>query len=129
MEIRFSLRMKHLCKTKRSKTMLYQDTMQLQQEDGKCSGRCKAIVRKIVEQVRGETEQWSQMQIMLGKVREEMEELQASRNFWEDQALNSDNEIKHLQTSVSTCLFHLLHWSFLLNVVWKSCVHIFETDQ
>lgn len=71
-----------------------------QQEEGKCSGRCKAIVRNILEQVRVETEQWSQMQVMLGKVREEMEELEASREFWEDQALNSDSEIKRLQTSV-----------------------------
>lgn len=72
----------------------------VQQEEGKCSGRCKAVVRKILEQVRVETEQWSQMQVMLGKVREEMEEMEASRKFWEDQALNSDSEIKRLQTCV-----------------------------
>ncbi|MED6179932.1 hypothetical protein PIB30_005390 [Stylosanthes scabra] len=70
-------------------------------EGGKvCSGECKMIVRRIVEQVRAETEQWSQMQEMLGQVKEEMEELQASRNFWEDRALNSDNQIKSLHNAV-----------------------------
>ncbi|XP_050370373.1 uncharacterized protein LOC126788426 isoform X2 [Argentina anserina] len=65
-----------------------------------CSGRCKAIVRRIVEQVRAETEQWSQMQEMLGQVREEMEELHASRDFWEDRALDADNHIQSLTSSV-----------------------------
>nr|XP_011459502.1 PREDICTED: cingulin isoform X2 [Fragaria vesca subsp. vesca] len=65
-----------------------------------CSGRCKAIVRRIVEQVRAETEQWSQMQEMLGQVREEMEELQASRDFWEERALDSDYHIQSLTSTV-----------------------------
>ncbi|KAG7947912.1 hypothetical protein I3843_14G118800 [Carya illinoinensis] len=69
-------------------------------EDNMCSGRCKAIVRRIVEQVRAETEQWSQMQEMLGQVRKDMEELQASRDFWEDRALNSDNQIQTLHSTV-----------------------------
>nr|POF08426.1 pentatricopeptide repeat-containing protein, mitochondrial [Quercus suber] len=69
-------------------------------EDNKCSGRCKAVVRRIVEQVRVETEQWSQMQGMLGQVRVEMEELQASRDFWEDRALNSDHQIQSLHSAV-----------------------------
>ncbi|XP_027148045.1 myosin-9 [Coffea eugenioides] len=69
-------------------------------EDAKCTGRCKAVVRRIVEQVRAETEQWSQMQGMLLQVRKEMEELQNSRKFWEDQALNSDREVQCLQSSV-----------------------------
>ena len=77
---------------------LVQDTMS--HEDNMCSGRCKAIVRRIVEQVRVETEQWSQMQDMLGQVRVEMEELQASRDFWEDRALNSDHQIQSLRSSV-----------------------------
>ena len=38
-------------------------------------------MQRIVEQVRVDTEQWSQK---LGQVRVEMEELQASRDFWED---------------------------------------------
>ena len=77
--------------------ILLQDTMS---HEDKCSGRCKATVRRIVEQVRVETEQWSQMQEMLGQVRVEMEELQASRDFWEDRALNSDHQIQSLHSSV-----------------------------
>ncbi|MCD7465647.1 hypothetical protein HAX54_001680 [Datura stramonium] len=75
-----------------------QDMMPL--EENKCSGRCKAIVRRIVEQVRAETEQWSQMQEMLQQVRGEMEELQASRDFWENRALDFAHEIQSLQYSV-----------------------------
>ncbi|KAI3981614.1 hypothetical protein MKX01_007534 [Papaver californicum] len=69
-------------------------------EEKVCSGRCKTIVRKIVEQVRSEMEQWSQMQDMLGRVRVEMEELQASRDYWEDRALNSNNQVQSLEFSV-----------------------------
>ncbi|KAL6966515.1 hypothetical protein U1Q18_032294 [Sarracenia purpurea var. burkii] len=58
------------------------------------------MVRRIVEQVRAETEQWSQMQEMLGQVREEMEELQVSRDFWEHRALDSDYEIQSLRSKV-----------------------------
>lgn len=68
--------------------------------ENKCSGRCKAIVRKIVDQVRAETEQWSQMQEMLRKVRGEMEELQASRDCWENRANNSEYEIQSLKQAV-----------------------------
>lgn len=64
-------------------------------------------MRRIVEQVRAETEQWSQMQEMLGQVREEMEELQASRDFWEDLALKSDEQIQSLQSSVSFLFRHI----------------------
>ncbi|KDP22106.1 hypothetical protein JCGZ_25937 [Jatropha curcas] len=69
-------------------------------EERACSGCCKAIVQRVVEQVRAETEQWSQMQEMLGQVRDEMEELQASRDFWEDRALDSDYQIQSLQSAV-----------------------------
>ncbi|KAK2967815.1 hypothetical protein RJ640_027709 [Escallonia rubra] len=69
-------------------------------EENLCSGRCKAVVRRIVAQVRAETEQWSQMQEMLGQVRKEMEELQASRDLWKDRALDSENKIQSLQSSV-----------------------------
>ncbi|XP_048430761.1 uncharacterized protein LOC103955904 isoform X2 [Pyrus x bretschneideri] len=69
-------------------------------EENVCSGRCKAIVRRIVEQVRVETEQWSQMQEILGQVREEMVELQTSRDFWEDRALDSDYQIQSLRSAV-----------------------------
>nr|XP_027078317.1 myosin heavy chain, embryonic smooth muscle isoform-like isoform X1 [Coffea arabica] len=81
-----------------SSRQLYQESVS--HEDAKCTGRCKAVVRRIVEQVRAETEQWSQMQGMLLQVRKEMEELQNSRKFWEDQALNSDREVQCLQSSV-----------------------------
>ncbi|XP_055834618.1 uncharacterized protein LOC129903141 [Solanum dulcamara] len=81
-------------------------------EEHKCSGRCKTIVRRIVEQVRAETEQWSQMQEMLQQVRGEMEELQASRDFWENRALDFAHEIQSLQSSVEE---------------WKDKAQTFET--
>ncbi|KAL9234783.1 hypothetical protein vseg_009611 [Gypsophila vaccaria] len=65
-----------------------------------CSGQCKAIVMRLMEQVKAETDQWSQMQQMLGQVREEMEELQASRDFWEARALESDRQIQTLRSEV-----------------------------
>ncbi|KAE8705721.1 hypothetical protein F3Y22_tig00110418pilonHSYRG00111 [Hibiscus syriacus] len=65
-----------------------------------CSGHCKAIVQRVVDQIRAETEQWSQMQDMLALVRDEMEELHASRDFWEDRALDSDYRIQSLQSTV-----------------------------
>lgn len=70
------------------------------QDEHKCSGRCKAIIRRIVEQVRAETEQWSQMQEMLGQVRGEMEELRTSRDFWENRSLSADYKIQTLRHSV-----------------------------
>ncbi|KAE8682939.1 Myosin-related isoform 2 [Hibiscus syriacus] len=70
------------------------------QEASVCSGHCKAIVHRIVEQIRAETEQWSQMQDMLGMVRDEMDELHASRDFWEDRAFDSDYQIQSLQSAV-----------------------------
>lgn len=62
-------------------------------------------MKRVVEQVRAETEQWSQMQEMLGQVRDEMEELQASRDFWEDRALDYDHQIQLLHSAVSTPSF------------------------
>lgn len=91
-----------------AKLLMWQERVSL--EEKICSGRCKDVVRRIVEQVRAETEQWSQMQDMLAKVRSEMEELQNSRDFWEGQALTSDNEIHSLQASVS---FRLHIWIIL----------------
>ncbi|KAL6563918.1 hypothetical protein OROHE_005158 [Orobanche hederae] len=69
-------------------------------ESKSCCGRCKAVVRKIVEEVRAEAEQWSQMQEMLAQVRGEMEELRASRDFWENRAYNADHEIQCLGHAV-----------------------------
>lgn len=47
------------------------------------------------------------MQEMLNQVREEMEELQVSREFWKDQALESESQIRSLQSSVRTFLHKL----------------------
>ncbi|KAK6937152.1 hypothetical protein RJ641_034182 [Dillenia turbinata] len=69
---------------------------EMSREQKVCSGHCKVVVRRIVEQVRAEKEQWSQMQAMLGQVRQEMEELQASRDFWETRALDSDFQVQSL---------------------------------
>ncbi|KAG5611186.1 hypothetical protein H5410_022467 [Solanum commersonii] len=49
---------------------------------------------------RAETEQWSQMQEMLQQVRGEKEELQASRDVWENPALDFAREIQSLQSSL-----------------------------
>ncbi|KAJ0234570.1 Myosin-like protein [Hirschfeldia incana] len=65
-----------------------------------CSRHCKAVMRKIADQVRAEAEQWSQMQEMLGQVRNEMEELQSCRDFWQNRALESDSQIQNLHSSV-----------------------------
>ncbi|KAL4592166.1 hypothetical protein LXL04_005152 [Taraxacum kok-saghyz] len=76
------------------------NTKEPSESNNKCSGRCKVLVRRVVEQVRAETEQWTQMQEMLGQLRQEMEELQTSKDFWETQALASNNQIKSLQSNV-----------------------------
>ncbi|KAL2485474.1 myosin-related [Abeliophyllum distichum] len=76
----------------------YQEQVSL--EENKCSGRCKAIISRIVEQVRVENEQWSQMQQMLERVRGEMDELQASREYWENHAHDLDHEIQSLRRAV-----------------------------
>ena len=79
----------------------------MSREEHGCSGRCKVIVRRIMEQVRTETEQWSQMQEMLEQVREEMEELNASRDLWEDRALDSEYLIQYLRSAVSLSKKHI----------------------
>ena len=65
-----------------------------------CSRHCKAVMRKITDQVRAEAEQWSQMQDMLGQVRNEMEELQSCRDFWQNRSFESDSQIQNLYSSV-----------------------------
>ncbi|KAL3645139.1 hypothetical protein CASFOL_010319 [Castilleja foliolosa] len=82
-----------------SNRQFYQEPPTMLHEN-KCSGRCKAVVKRIVDQVRSETEQWSQMQEMLAQVRGEMEDLQAARDFWENRAYNSDCEIQSLRHDV-----------------------------
>lgn len=87
--------------------MMYFGPQDQMLHENKCSGRCKVIIRRIVEQVRAETEQWSQMQEMLAQVRGEMEQLQVSRDFWEGRANNSDSEIRSLRKAVRA-LYSLL---------------------
>ncbi|KAJ0242214.1 Myosin-like protein [Hirschfeldia incana] len=74
--------------------------VQAHEEQKGCSRHCKAVMRKIADQVRAEAEQWSQMQEMLGQVRNEMEELQTCRDFWQNRALESDSQIQNLHSSV-----------------------------
>ncbi|KAL6505378.1 hypothetical protein OROGR_025195 [Orobanche gracilis] len=80
-------------------TLVNQMTM-VHDESKSCCGRCKAVVRKILEEVRAEAEQWSQMQEMLAQVRREMGELRASRDVWENRAYNADHEIQCLGHAV-----------------------------
>ena len=94
----------------------------LLQEEKTCSGCCKIIVRRVIEQVRAETEQWSQMQEMLGQVRNEMEELEASRDFWEDRALDSDCQIQSLNSSVrNQALCRLFIYFFISEALNLPC--------
>ncbi|URD73896.1 hypothetical protein MUK42_26077 [Musa troglodytarum] len=51
---------------------------------------CEEVVGRIVQQVRAETEQWSEMQEMLEQVRVEMEELRSSRDHWHRRAIASE---------------------------------------
>ncbi|KAK7264037.1 hypothetical protein RJT34_31639 [Clitoria ternatea] len=92
-------------------------------EGNLCAGHCKTIVRRIVEQVRAESEQWSQMQEMLGQVREEMEELQASRDFWEDRAKHADSQIQSLNNAVQEWRHKALSYESKTNEIEaKLCV-------
>ncbi|XP_038979213.1 uncharacterized protein LOC120109556 [Phoenix dactylifera] len=53
-----------------------------------------------MEQVRVETEQWSEMQGMLDQVRVEMEELQSSRELWQHRAITSDIDMRSIQSQM-----------------------------
>ncbi|EPS62737.1 hypothetical protein M569_12053 [Genlisea aurea] len=70
------------------------------QEEEWCKGRCREVVKKIAQQVRGEREEWSQMQDMVGRVRAEMEQLQLSRHYWEDRAHESNRQLQCLRLLV-----------------------------
>ncbi|XP_010938940.1 uncharacterized protein [Elaeis guineensis] len=61
---------------------------------------CKKVVRRIMEEVRSETEQWSEMQGMLEQVRVEMEELQSSRDLWQHRSITSEMNIHSIQTQM-----------------------------
>ncbi|GJN08637.1 hypothetical protein PR202_ga26579 [Eleusine coracana subsp. coracana] len=61
---------------------------------------CREIVGKIMEQVKAESEQWTEMQDMLEQVRLEMQELQSSRDTWQHRAIASDISIQSLNSQV-----------------------------
>ena len=64
---------------------------------------CREIVWKIMEQVKAESEQWTEMQDMLEQVRLEMQELQSSRDTWQHRAMASDISLRSLNSQVSSC--------------------------
>ncbi|EPS57646.1 hypothetical protein M569_17171, partial [Genlisea aurea] len=66
-----------------------------------CNGRCRALVQRIMAQVRSETEEWAQMQGMVRKVRAEMEQLQISRDYWESRARESNQQVQFLRLVVN----------------------------
>ncbi|TVU47914.1 hypothetical protein EJB05_07530, partial [Eragrostis curvula] len=61
---------------------------------------CREIVGKIMEQVKAESEQWTEMQDMLEQVRLEMQELQSSRDTWQRRAIASDMSIRSLNSQM-----------------------------
>ncbi|CAL4929820.1 unnamed protein product [Urochloa decumbens] len=61
---------------------------------------CREIVWKIMEQVKAESEQWTEMQDMLEQVRLEMQELQSSRDTWQHRALASDISLRSLNSQI-----------------------------
>ncbi|XP_010479623.1 PREDICTED: nucleoprotein TPR-like [Camelina sativa] len=79
---------------------MYSKAIKAHEEKKDCSRQCKAVMRKIADEVRAEAEQWSQMQEMLNQVRKEMEELQSCRDFWQNRALESDSQLQNLNSSV-----------------------------
>lgn len=69
---------------------------------------CREIVGKIMEQVKVESEQWTEMQAMLEQVRQEMLELQSSRDLWQRRAIASDTNVRSLHAQVCNELFVFL---------------------
>ncbi|XP_072982666.1 uncharacterized protein [Typha latifolia] len=60
----------------------------------------RKVVGRIMEQVRSETEQWTQMQAMVEQVRLEMQDLQSSRDLWKRRAIAADVNIRSLHAQV-----------------------------
>ncbi|XP_039117960.1 uncharacterized protein LOC120253803 [Dioscorea cayenensis subsp. rotundata] len=60
---------------------------------GGCS-YCKEVMRRVLEQVRAETDHWNEMQVMVEKVRVEMEELQVSRDLWRRRASSAELNLR-----------------------------------
>ncbi|CAN6313582.1 unnamed protein product [Urochloa humidicola] len=61
---------------------------------------CREIVWKVMEQVKTESEQWTEMQDMLEQVRLEMQELQSSRDTWQHRAMASDISLRSLNSQI-----------------------------
>lgn len=60
-----------------------------------------------MEEVKVETEQWGDMQEMLKQVREEMDDLHCSRDFWERCAIQSNHKLRSTNTKVGLSFFFL----------------------
>lgn len=61
---------------------------------------CKEAIRRIVQQVEAEIEQWSQMQDLLRNLQREFEGLSEWQKLWEDRALRAESQLKCLQEEV-----------------------------
>ncbi|OAY82508.1 hypothetical protein ACMD2_25781 [Ananas comosus] len=61
---------------------------------------CREVVTRITEQVRAESEQWTEMQAMLEQVRLEMQDLQSSRDLWERRAVASEISVRSLHAQM-----------------------------
>ncbi|RAL39899.1 hypothetical protein DM860_008039 [Cuscuta australis] len=80
----------------------------VEEEEKRCSGQCKAVVRKIIEQVKAESDQWSQMQEMLGRVRTEMQYLHSKVQEWKEKAQRSEAKAKELEKQLSAAALEKL---------------------
>lgn len=76
------------------------------QVKGGCS-YCKEVMRRVLEQVRAETDHWNEMQVMVEKVRVEMEELQVSRDLWRRRASSAELNLRLVHAKVS-CFSYLV---------------------
>ncbi|XP_062216372.1 uncharacterized protein LOC133916635 [Phragmites australis] len=61
---------------------------------------CREIVGKIMEQVKAESDQWTEMQDMLEQVRLEMQELQSSKDTWQHRAIASEISLSSLNSQM-----------------------------
>jgi len=80
---------------------------------------CREIVWKIMEQVKAESDQWTEMQDMLEQVRLEMQELQSSRDTWQHRAMASDISLRSLNSQVSRG--HSYAYVFIIEIIHVKC--------
>lgn len=71
----------------------------------RCCCNCKQIVGRIAEEVKAESEQWTEMQEMLDQVRVEMEDLKSSRDLWQRRAIASELNLQAFYARVSESFF------------------------